>query len=429
MTQKEALDILKAGYNVYLTGCAGSGKTYLLEQFITSLRFKKIRAGITASTGVAATHLSGMTIHAWAGVGIKNTLTDGDLDELLQRKYLLRRFRDTKVLIIDEVSMLSAHTFEAVDRILRLFKNTDEPFGGLQVVLSGDFFQLPPIGRESAQADFIYKSPLWKELDLKICYLDKPYRQDDKRFLSMLDAIREDNVTKDTWDTLKLCFLNGKGHAAIPTKLYTHNAHADTVNTSELAKLPGVPRVYMTEMRGNPTLGLLLQKNCLAPERLVLKKGALVMFVKNNTEAGYINGTMGTVVEFDDDGFPVVETYDGKQITAYPVSWEIEDDGDAVAKIIQIPLRLAWAITIHKSQGMSLDAAEIDLGKSFVAGMGYVALSRVRTLEGIKLRSVNRTALSVNREILVLDKQLREESEEIAEELRNSYWHKKNINN
>jgi ATP-dependent DNA helicase PIF1 len=185
----------------------------------------------------------------------------------------------------------------------------------------------------------------------------------------------------------------------------------------------------MTDIRGNPSLGLLLQKNCLAPERLVLKKGALVMFVKNNSEAGYVNGTMGNVVGFDEDGFPVIQTYTGKRITAYPERWEIEDDGVVAARITQIPLRLAWAITIHKSQGMSLDAAEIDLGKSFVEGMGYVALSRVRTLEGIKLRSVNRTALTVNREIIAFDKKLREESAENVEELRNSYLYKKNLQN
>lgn len=419
MTQQQALDIFKIGENVFLTGVAGSGKTYLLEQFILSLRFRNIKVGITASTGVAATHLSGMTINSWAGIGINTNLTEHDIDKLLERKYLHKRFRDTKVLIIDEVSMLPASTFEAVDRVLRAFKRIDAPFGGIQVVLSGDFFQLPPVSRNQSETDFIYKSPLWQELDLKICYLDKPFRQDDKRFLSMLDEIRENNITKQTWETLKTCFLNQTKTEHIPTKLYTHNAHADTVNSSELAKLPGIPRVYPMEAKGNQSLSLILKKNCLAPERLVLKEGALVMFVKNNSELGYVNGTMGIVIGFDEKGLPIVETYDGRQITAFPETWEVEEDAVVAAKIIQIPLRLAWAITIHKSQGMSLDTAEIDLGKSFIEGLGYVALSRVRTLEGIKLRSINRTALSVKEEVRAFDRRLREDSDELSLELSN----------
>jgi len=458
MTQQQALDILKTGENVFLTGVAGSGKTYLLEQFILSLRFRGMKVGITASTGVAATHLSGMTINSWAGIGINSDLEEHDIDELLKRKYLHKRFRDTKVLIIDEVSMLPARTFEAVDRVLRAFKRVSAPFGGMQVVLSGDFFQLPPIQRNSnieyrnskqiqkpksfgnsnfkhsnitsdfgfRASNFIFKSPLWQELDLKICYLNKPFRQDDKRFLSMLDEIRDNNITKETWDTLKTCFLNQKKTDHLPTKLYTHNAHADTVNASELAKLSGVPRVYLMETKGNPSLSFILQKNCLAPQQLILKQGALVMFVKNNSELGYVNGSMGTVIDFDDKGLPIVETYEGRQITARPATWEIEDDGEVVARISQIPLRLAWAITIHKSQGMSLDTAEIDLGKSFIEGLGYVALSRVRTLDGIKLRSINRTALSVKEEVREFDKKLREDSKEVSAELSESYWYKKN---
>lgn len=417
MNQTEALDILKAGYNTYITGCAGSGKTYLLQQFILNLRFQKMGVGITASTGVAATHLSGMTIHTWAGVGIKNKLTHADIAELLKRPYLHKRFRNLNVLIIDEVSMLSSDTLEAVDQILRAFKRSDLPFGGIQVVLCGDFFQLPPVST-SLQPQFIFKSQVWDELDLKVCYLDKPYRQNDTRFLAMLDAIRENNVGQETWGVLKERFLDHVDSSVVPTKLYTHNAHADMVNASELAKLPEVPRTFLMETRGNDMVAMLLSKHCLAPERLVLKIGAQVMFVKNNQEAGYANGTMGKVIDFTEEGFPLVETTDGKRIIAYPQKWEIEEPEGESAAIYQIPLRLAWAITIHKSQGMTLDAAEIDLGKSFVPGLGYVALSRVKTLKGIKLRSINRTALRVSDEVIAFDKRLRKESEEIVRDLR-----------
>lgn len=149
------------------------------------------------------------------------------------------------------------------------------------------------------------------------------------------------------------------------------------------------------------------------------------MFVKNNFDKGYVNGTMGRVIGFDHE-FPVVRTFAGKELTVEPAEWEIDEDGVVAAKITQIPLRLAWAITIHKSQGMSLDAAEIDLGKSFIHGMGYVALSRVRTLQGIRLRSINRTALTVNSEVIAFDKKLQAMSEEVAAELRSSYWYQVN---
>lgn len=445
MTQEEALSVLKLGVNVYLTGTAGSGKTHLLDTYIAFCKWRGINVGVTASTGVAATHLSGQTINSWAGIGIKREVTDSEIRELMKRSYLRKRLSSTQVLIIDEVSMLPSYTLEAVDRVLRFFKHKDLPFGGIQVILCGDFFQLPPVqNSHQPQKDvsdalvsefagiysapnFIFKSPLWEELDLTICYLDKPYRQDDKRFLHMLSEIRNNEVTSTTWATLKERFFQSFPGNVPPTKLYTHNVNADRINQMELEKIPGESHSYHMESSGNDALSSMMRKNCLAPEELTLKKGALVMFVKNNFEEGYVNGTLGKVVDFTErDDYPVVETFSGKTVKALPAIWEIDEDGLTKATIKQIPLRLAWAITIHKSQGMTLDAAEIDLGKSFVEGLGYVALSRVRSLNGIKLRSINRTALSVNDEVIQLDKKLRKKSDEAVEELQNSYWYKKN---
>ncbi len=426
MTQKEALEVLKTGCNVFLTGSAGCGKTHVLNMFITHLKLQQKKVGITASTGVAATHINGMTIHSWAGIGVKKEITDREIEELLKKPYLHRRFRNTHTLIIDEVSMLPSAMLEAVDKVCRAFKQQDLPFGGIQVVLCGDFFQLPPIKKQSSKIDFIFKSSVWNDLDLKVCYLEKPYRQYDLNFLHVLEEIRRNRLTQRTWDTLKQRFIQPLPRGIIPTKLYTHNDRADAINATELAKIPERPRVFVMKSRGNETLTQVMKKSCLAPDQLVLKKGALVMFVKNNFEEGYVNGTLGRVLDFDEKGSPVVQTFEGKQVTALPADWEIEEDGEIQARITQLPLRLAWAITIHKSQGMSLDAAEIDLGKSFVSGMGYVALSRVRTLEGIRLRSINRTALTVNNEIIAFDRKLREMSKEVQKELQSSYWYKKN---
>jgi ATP-dependent exoDNAse (exonuclease V) alpha subunit len=433
MRQDEALEVLKTKGNVYLTGRAGSGKTYVLQRYIDWLRFKGIHVGVTASTGVAATHLSGMTIHSWAGIGIKGPLTEKQIEDLKKRNYLRKRLMRVEVLIIDEVSMLSSSVFENIDKVLRAFKEKDEPFGGVQIILCGDFFQLPPIQKSDtrqstdkesdSRVEFIYKSTLWQELDLRICYLDRSYRQVDDKFLRLLNEIRSNMITKDTWETLRECFLAKGTGKVVPTKLYTHNEHADDLNAQEIAKIKGPSKQYSMKAKGNENFIHILKKSCLAPEQLILKRGALVMFVKNNLGEGYVNGTMGKVIDFTEyERYPVVETFDGAKIKATPQLWEIEEDGDVMASITQIPLRLAWAITIHKSQGMTLDAAEIDLGKSFVTGLGYVALTRVRSLDGIKLKSINRTALTVNTEVIEVDKKLQEMSEELATELRNSPW-------
>jgi ATP-dependent exoDNAse (exonuclease V) alpha subunit len=429
MTQQEALDVLKTGANVFLTGSAGSGKTYVLNRYIKYLQLQNKNVGITAPTGVAATHIGGITLNAWAGVGIKQTLSDNEIDELLKRNYLRRRLSQTHVLIIDEVSMLSVSLLALVNRILQSFKKNDAAFGGIQVVLCGDFFQLPPIDEETQNdlpTNFIYDSPLWEELDPKVCYLEKPFRQDDERFLHILSQIRQNNITKEIWETLKDRFFQSFV-GLTPTRLYTHNSRADIVNIQELAKLDEQEHVYDMTSSGNPILADVMKKNCLAPSHLIVKKHALVMFVKNNFDEGYANGTMGRIIDFtENENYPIVQTFNHKEIVVRPSTWSIEEEGQIGATIKQIPLRLAWAITIHKSQGMSLDAAEIDLGKSFLHGMGYVALSRVRSLKGIRLMSINSTSLKVSEEAIRIDKQLQKQSALLAEELRASPYYKKN---
>jgi len=202
------------------------------------------------------------------------------------------------------------------------------------------------------------------------------------------------------------------------TKLYTHNVDVDAINNEKLRSISGKTRLYEMRAAGRPIIIETLKHSCLAPEKLFLKTGAMVMFVKNNFEQGYVNGTLGKVVDFDEKGLPIVETIGKRRITATPASWVIQEDEIVKGEIMQIPLRLAWAITIHKSQGMSLDAAEIDLSKSFEAGMGYVALSRVRTLEGIKLIGLNDLALLINQDILRLDEELKILSQAAVAELQ-----------
>ncbi|MBP9701828.1 MAG: AAA family ATPase [Candidatus Pacebacteria bacterium] len=417
MTQAQALDILKMGHNVYLTGPAGSGKTHVLNLYIDYLKSHDVSVGITASTGIAATHMGGMTIHAWSGIGIHADLSDSEIRDILKKSHIKRKIENVKVLIIDEVSMLHHFRLDLVDEILRAGKKNDEPFGGIQVVLCGDFFQLPPVSRMGEpEAFFVYESNAWKEADFKVCYLEEQYRQTDDQATAVLNDIRANRVSDDTHTFLRACFLENKKEISVtePTRLFTHNVDVDVVNSKELLKIKGKEAAFTMHTRGNETLVAILKKSCLAPEVLNLKVGAQVMFVKNNMEEGYANGSLGVVTSLDG---PEVRLANNKVIKVKPESWRIEEEGRILAEITQVPLRLAWAITVHKSQGMSLDAVEVDLSKSFEKGMGYVALSRVRTLAGLTILGINELALEVHPAVLEFDERLKMDSYAVAETL------------
>ncbi len=412
MTQSEALDILKMGKNVFLTGPAGSGKTHVLNSYIEYLKSHAVDVAVTASTGIAATHLGGMTIHSWSGIGVRDTLTDYDIDELMQRSYLYKRFDRTKVLIIDEVSMLHHYRLDLIDWICRQMKHNEKPFGGMQVVLCGDFFQLPPVTRGGLiESEFAYKADSWQDAKLTICYLSEQHRQKDNIYLSILNQIRQNNVNTNTIELLKSRLNKDPESGREFTRLYTHNIDVDIVNKRHLDLIDAEKKEYKMSSKGSKNLTETLKKSCLSPETLELKRGARVMFTKNHMEGGYVNGTLGFVVDFNSFGDPVIETNNGMKFSVTPQSWKIEEEGKVKAEISQLPLRLAWAITVHKSQGMSLDAMEVDLSKSFVSGMGYVALSRVRSLGGMKLLGFNDMSLEVDSEVLEKDREFQKMSE------------------
>lgn len=412
MKQSIALDILKNGHNVFLTGPAGSGKTYLLNQYIDYLKKNNIRHAVTASTGIAATHLSGRTIHSWSGIGIADYLDDKDIKKILTKPLMKERLAKTDVLIIDEISMIHAHQLDLINKILRLARGSWDPFGGMQVILSGDFFQLPPINtRPNTQTRFVYDAQSWKEMDITVCYLSEQFRHNEDHITRILDDIRNDHIDENTITTLQESSGTTFDVEDDITRLFTHNIDVDRINNQELKKIDSPLYTYAMTSDGHKNVLEVIKKSCLAPEILELKEGALVMFVRNNFDAGYVNGTVGTVIGFDDDKFPIVETIDGEEITVYPDKWAIEEGTETLAEISQLPLRLAWAITIHKSQGMTLDAAEIDLRKCFEYGMGYVALSRVRSLANMRLLGINDIALKVSPDILIKDKEFQKLSQ------------------
>lgn len=453
MRQSSALDILKTGQNVFLTGSAGSGKTYTLNQYIDYLRARRVPVAVTASTGIAATHMNGTTIHSWSGIGIKDELTDRDLTNLSRKQFLADRLKDTAVLIIDEISMLHAKQLNLVSQVLKHVRKNDKAFGGIQVVVAGDFFQLPPIGSkgETNREKFAFMSEAWLDAKFHICYLSEQHRQVSEAANGGLDLddilnqIRRQEVTFEAIAALEATFDQNVDIKR--TRLYTHNLNVNKINDKELAALDGEMMRFTATSTGDSKLVETLKKTVRTQDDLVLKVGAKVMFIKNNTELGVSNGTMGELIGFaavkinddkdnnddliEDDSesiesendknikgkgkkttkdkekpkvkkpttqkMPVVRLNSGREVIAEPEEWIIEDEtGDVLASYEQVPLCLAWAITIHKSQGMTLEAAEIDLSRTFELGQGYVALSRLKSLAGLQLLGMNDMSLQLD---------------------------------
>jgi hypothetical protein len=413
MEQDAALGIMLGGGNCFLTGAAGAGKTFVLNQFIRLSKALGRKVAVTASTGIAATHLGGNTIHSWSGIGTRDSLNNWFFDKIPKSRRATIESANT--LIIDEISMLHDYYLDLVDEVCRRVRhNLTIPFGGLQVIVCGDFFQLPPVSR-NRQANFVYNSRVWKEASFQVLYLTEQHRQDDSDYLQILSAIRSADYRRHHIESL-LSRIGAKLTGDV-TQLHTHNWSVDTINHQKLQEVAGTEQAYLFEYSGNKTYWEKLIKNILAPEILRLKIGSLVMAVKNVPEKGFWNGSIGEVVDLSFNGFPVVKFRSGKTIEVAPEEWDLIDGDIHRATISQIPLRLAWAITVHKSQGMTLDAARVDLRHAFEPGMGYVALSRVKSLEGLSLDGINKTAITVNPDVLARDKIFRADSEEIAKKL------------
>lgn len=414
MRQAQALNVMLGGSSVFLTGPPGAGKTYVLNQFVRrALRTGKTIA-ITASTGIAATHIGGTTIHSWSGLGIRDFLTDKDMIWLRANERLEKRYRSTDILVIDEVSMLHGARLDMVDTVAKLLRDDQSPFGGLQVILVGDLFQLPPITRGGGVVDFAHTSSAWSELNPQICYLEEQHRQSGGGLLDVLEAMREGELQDHHGDILR-SRMEASPQSSLPiTRLYAHNIDVEAINNKHLADITEETHVYTMRTHGGAAKVDQLRRSVLAPESLELKVGAEVMFVANNFTQKFVNGSRGRVVGFQDD-LPLVKLVaKDKTIKVESHSWSLQEDGKKRAEVIQLPLRLAWAITIHKSQGMSLDGAEIDLSRTFEPGMGYVALSRVRSLEGIYLRGMNAMALQMHGGIFDFDRELKRLSAALA---------------
>lgn len=399
--QQEAYDNIIKGHNVFITGSAGTGKSVVIQFYRErNMIFKNI--GVTSTTGVSAIVIGGTTLHSYLGIGIGTDNVENLIRKINKNKKIKNRWKTIDVLIIDEISMLSPELFDKIEEIarkMRYIKNIpDKPFGGIQLILTGDFLQLPVVKNDH----FCFESKSWNNCIEKTIYLTEIVRQNDKSFQNILNEIRFGFISTEAKKILNsrigIKLKNDKGIK--PTRIYTTNVSVDMLNEDELNKLENEEGLFEYEMNydfydynlttcDKNRLIEKYTKSCLAPDKLLLCRGAQVMLLANlDIEHGLANGSRGIVIDFIEN-IPIVRFMNGQEKIMEYYSWDIKEGEDVIMRINQIPLKLAWAFTIHKSQSITLDYAEIDLGNMFTYGQAYVGLSRVKNIEGLSIIEIN----------------------------------------
>ena len=407
--QKQAVYSVEDGDNIFITGSAGTGKSFLLQY----LKRNYLSSGlhVTASTGIAAINVGGQTIHSWSGIGLGNLPLEQLINNLNSAKFfrLKKRIRMANILAIDEISMLSGKTFDLISNLFKDIRKNKKPFGGLQIILFGDFLQLPPIEKdESGNYDFCFQSQAWKELDLKNFVLNEAFRQKNDTFVKILDNIRLGKVGRDEINILESRLNLNDNNDIKATVLVTHNRQMENINNQELQKIPSEARYFSAKFTGNKSKIEVLRKNCIAQDELQLKVGCQVMMLKNTYQKdGVTNGSLGVVKDFSlKRGLPIVQFKNDITLVISEEDWAIEkydqekEELICEAKMSQIPLIPSWAITIHKSQGMTLDKIKCNLSTSFCDGQSYVALSRVKSLEGLFIDDIDFSRITANKKAL-----------------------------
>lgn len=403
--QRQAIDYATSGRSFFLSGAAGCGKSHTLHYVTEALKRKHTGRNavcVTASTGLAAVNMNGTTLHSFAGIGLGEAPVEELYRTALRNEETKARWLQCACLVVDEISMVQGSFLNRLSEVGKRLRRDPRPFGGIAVVFCGDFHQLPPVARgpDPHNARFAFQSAAWKESIGQSCVmLSQVFRQSDSDFIALLHRVRGGEATAADTDRLKrLCEDRRRQSSAVSssqqaasaleaTQLHTHRADTDRVNGERLRSLPGESRRFNALDEG-ATQGLsLLKSNCLAKDVVELREGAQVMLCKTiDAASGLVNGTRGAVTGFSASGMPVVEFAGGKRMTMQREEFVVKVGGAAAAKRRQLPLALAYALSVHKSQGMTLDLVTVDLANAFEPGMAYVALSRARAPEGLFLK-------------------------------------------
>ncbi|KAI5452107.1 DNA helicase [Naganishia albida] len=443
--------VLNQGKNIFFTGSAGTGKSVLLREIIAALRKKFVgkedSIAVTASTGMAACNIGGMTVHSFAGIGLGTGTVEHLCSIVRKNKKALNRWLKAKVLVIDEVSMVDGELFDKLNRVGQKLRKKTQPFGGIQLVVTGDFFQLPPVNK-GGEPNFVFEAETWKEAIHKSINLTKVFRQRDETFVRMLNEMRFGTLTAQSiarFESLRTARRYDDGIE--PTSLYPTRKQVDAENERRLKQLPGEGRIYRSKDGPNAAGGAAseqqkkLLENFMAPGTIVLKIDAQVMMIKNLDDT-LVNGSMGRVIGFcRESQFQMTSTgsWKGKngglqdedfedgaddeersamakaRSRANPIEEELPvvsfmmpgggvrdflvkretfkttaPNDEILAQRSQLPLILAWAMSIHKSQGQTLERVKVDLGSVFEKGQAYVALSRATSLEGLQILGFSR---------------------------------------
>ena len=402
--QEAFLKLAYEGHNIFLTGAGGTGKSYIIHHLVEEYIKRGVKYGLTAMTGCAALLLgNARTLHSWACVGLGKDSIDKLVVSITNSKKSRQRWISAEVLIIDEVSMMDVDFFEKLDAIGRIIRKKDKPFGGLQVIFVGDFFQLPPVDNRINK--FIFETSLWSKIGFKIVELKEVIRQKDPIFHKILNEARFGELSKESVELLKQRMgLPWKKLEIKPTLLFPQNSIVKDVNTQNLAKLPEPHKTYKVEtscqLKRGEDLERAIEKairNASYDEELILKVGAQVMLLINkDIEHNLINGSRGIVTGFTVNSIPLVKFNNSNEpIPIDYYTWKIEDTEGMTQK--QIPLKLAYALTVHKAQGATLDSALIDISQNiFECGQAYVALSRVKSLESLYVWDINPNAFKAH---------------------------------
>jgi ATP-dependent DNA helicase PIF1 len=419
--QQYLFDEYKSGSNLFITGPGGCGKSFLIKHIVDHAKESKKQVDVCALTGCAAFLLQcgATTLHRWSQLGLAKGTQEDMVKYIYFNKRRCSKWKKTQLLIVDEVSMMSKHLFELIDKIGKTVHKNNKPFGGIQVIFCGDFYQLPPVGNddEPETKQFCFESPQWDNTFDVQMELTEVFRQKDDSFVKMLHQIRKGKITKNTIAKLQSRIRPITEDIVKPVRLTPIKAIANRINMRELSKLNSDEFDFSSKVYDElgpfertaqglkpPTKTAMDQEtkfimdNSLFENQLKLKIGCQVMCIANiDVENGITNGSTGVVREVHNN-IPIVQFHNGLTLPIAPFKWQSEKiKGFGIQ---QIPLILAWAVTIHKSQGATLDCAQMDLGSNvFACGQTYVALSRVKALENLYLTDFDYTKIRVNKKV------------------------------